>query len=418
MKSLNNTDNFINLLIFSIICFFGSGWITVYFGSIGKYGSMLSGMIILCYLSYKRIQYINASKILPYLLLIIGYYIAFQAIAFFRLHYFDLKVTIFGLNGLVFMLAGSILGASSHAYYLRNSNHQRAKKRFEKTDYLLPLFFLFGLLSTNAYTNSMQALFLMGGGRDLGDGSTNPVGIAYVFSIVNICIIYYLIIQRNIFLKLLSGALFLSTLFIIISTTSRGAILYCILTYAIVSVSLIPKIKANFNISWLLSALFLCISITVLPLFLASNEFFAQRFNSLIYRFVMLWDFFNYTSAADQSADSRIQIYQMWLSQAGEWLLFGQKFYAGAISYPHNSLLEIAARFGVFGWPLIVLLVLTFIKSLLRLFNTGWFKNKEWYFFLLLFLFAFFQSMTSLSLEINRALWFAFGYMLMYKNKS
>lgn len=416
MKRHNNSDNHINLIIFSIILFFGSGWFTIYLGIIGKYGSMLSGIFLLCYLAFKRLSYANISKITVTISLIIGCYIMFLAIAFFRMHSFDFKNLMFGLNGLTFMIIGTILGGSSYEFHARHNGDINIKRKIKIGDFVLPGLLIFGLFSTQRYVNNMQVLFVMGVGRDMGDGSTNPVGIAYVFSLVNICTLYFLVIQKNTLFKILGILAFMASIFIVISTTSRGAILYCLISYIIVAFSLLPVIKKNFNISWLVSIVSIVIILALSPILLSESEFFSQRINSLIYRFTQLWDFVNYSSNADMSADSRMQTYKMWLGMAGEWILLGQKYYSAAISYPHNSVLEIAARFGIFGWPLIIALILTFLKSIIRLFSNRCFKNKESFLFYLLFLFSFFQSMTSLSLEINRALWLAFGYVLMYKN--
>ena len=183
----------------------------------------------------------------------------------------------------------------------------------------------------------------------------------------------------------------MASIFIVISTTSRGAILYCLISYIIVAFSLLPAIKRSFNVSWLISIFSIAIILVLSPIILSGNEFFSQRINSLIYRFMQLWDFVNYSSSADMSADSRMETYKIWLSMAGEWILVGKKYYSAAVSYPHNSILEIAARFGIFGWPLIITLILTFFKSIAKLFNNRYFKNKESFLFYLLFLFFFFS---------------------------
>ena len=201
MKIHRNSDNYINLIIFSIILFFGSGWFTIYLGIIGKYGAMLSGTLILCYLAYKRLYYSNISEITVKMVLIVGCYIVFLAIAFFRMHSFDFKNLMFGLNGLTFMIIGTVLGGSSYKFHARNNEQINTKRKFKIKDYILPGLLLFGLFSTQKYVSNMQVLFAMGAGRDMGDGSTNPVGIAYVFSLVNICTLYFLVIQKNIFLK-------------------------------------------------------------------------------------------------------------------------------------------------------------------------------------------------------------------------
>jgi hypothetical protein len=413
MKILKDSNDFINLLLIAIICFFGSGWVTVYFGGIGKYSSMLFSILLLCFLARKRLSYLNISKFFPVILFIVFYYIAFQGLAFFQQHQFKITTFLFGLSGLIFMMVGAVLGASSHTYFRKNIPTNAKKLR--ASTIILSLLIIFGIFSTLRYANTLQSLFVMGAGRSSGDQNTNPVGIAYMFSIVNICAIHRFFISRNLYLKILSGGLFVASLFIIISTTSRGAILYCTISYVLIVASIFPRIKSHFNLSWLLSIIaFICI-LLILPIISSGNEFIVQRINSLIYRFTALWDFFNYSSSYDQSSDSRLITYQLWFDRFSEWVIFGFKYYGGS-HYPHNSFLEIAVRFGILGWPLIISLILAFYKSIKRLFQNSWVKNVEWYLFSLIFIFSFLQSMTSLSLEINRSLWFAFGYMIAYKN--
>lgn len=413
MKILKDSNDFINLLLIAIICFFGSGWVTVYFGGIGKYSFMLFSILLLCFLALKRLSYLNISRFFPVILFIVFYYIAFQGLAFFQQHQFKITTFLFGLSGLIFMMVGAVLGASSHTYFRKNIPTNAKKLR--ASTIILYLLIIFGIFSTLRYANTLQSLFLMGAGRSSGDQNTNPVGIAYMFSIVNICAIHRFFISRNPYLQILSGGLFVASLFIIISTTSRGAILYCTISYVLILASIFPRIKSHFNLSWLLSIIaFICI-LLILPIISSNNEFILQRINSLIYRFTALWDFFNYSSSYDQSSDSRLITYQLWFDRFSEWVIFGCKYYGGS-HYPHNSFLEIAVRFGILGWPLIISLILAFYKSIKRLFQNSWVKNVEWYLFSLIFIFSFLQSMTSLSLEINRSLWFAFGYMIAYKN--
>ena len=273
MKLHNNSDNHINLIIFSVILFFGSGWFTIYLGAIGKYGAMLSGTLLLCYLALKRFSYTNKSKIIISVSLIIGCYLMFLVIAFFRMHSFDFKNLMFGLNGLTFMVVGTILGASSNSFHGRNMHERSLRRKIKMKDFIMPGLLLFGLFSTQRYVNNMQVLFAMGAGRDMGDGSTNPVGIAYVFSLVNICTLYYLVIQKKISFKILGILAFMASIFIVISTTSRGAILYCAISYIIVAFSLLSVIKKNFSISWLISIVSIIIILIASPIFLSGSEF-------------------------------------------------------------------------------------------------------------------------------------------------
>ena len=136
----------------------------------------------------------------------------------------------------------------------------------------------------------------------------------------------------------------------------------------------------------------------------------------LIERFSGLLGSSNKTaSGLDISANSRIEYWNHYASIFTDWILFGERFYNG---YPHNQYLEILVRFGLLGIPLLILslfVICQFIHSFL-------FKKKKRDFELTLvsaiFLFAYLSSLSSLNLEMNRAMFFGLGYFFGYFTRS
>ncbi|MNG14382.1 hypothetical protein D3C84_981280 [compost metagenome] len=92
----------------------------------------------------------------------------------------------------------------------------------------------------------------------------------------------------------------------------------------------------------------------------------------------------------------------------GDVILIGKERY---VPYPHNQFIEIIMRWGLFlGLPLFVFSIRNFIRALILLLKKGNispFVNL----ILFIFIFSFFQSLSSMSLEMNRTLWFGFGFL-------
>ena len=93
----------------------------------------------------------------------------------------------------------------------------------------------------------------------------------------------------------------------------------------------------------------------------------------------------------------------------GHWWLNGLPKYN---SYPHNQWLEIAVRFGMLGLPFLIFSLWSGTKALQRLIRGGPGLSREELVVYTLFVFAYLQSMSSLSLQVNRVLFLGFGYVL------
>jgi O-antigen ligase len=104
----------------------------------------------------------------------------------------------------------------------------------------------------------------------------------------------------------------------------------------------------------------------------------------------------------------------MWHSYAStfeQWIVFGEKGYVG---YPHNQWVEILARFGLLGIPMLVMSIVLFCRVCWDVVTRKIHPDVEFSLIAILFVYSYLQSMSSLSLQVNRALWLGFGYLIGY----
>ncbi|RIW11797.1 hypothetical protein D0X99_20200 [Algoriphagus lacus] len=77
--------------------------------------------------------------------------------------------------------------------------------------------------------------------------------------------------------------------------------------------------------------------------------------------------------------------------------------------------MEILMRWGILGWTFVVFSLLCFFRAFKIFKVVSVDPNLLEFLLICLFLFSYLQSLTSLSLEMNRFLWLGFGYLFGYK---
>ena len=233
--------------------------------------------------------------------------------------------------------------------------------------------------------------------REIGDDYLNSIGIAYSKG-VTILFVYFLFnITENRFLKILALITIFLSFIVIISTLTRGVFIYLIL----ILFFLILKQKR----------LFIYILIFILLFYFSFLAFNLQykfpifeRITFLFNRYSSLYGNFGNRSR-DLSAIDREINYNYFINNYHN-LFFGKLNYK---PYPHNIFLEIYFRLGIFGLPLIYHIIKTFFRTIILFFTN---KNKKLNFlFILFFIFSFLQSLTSMSLEMNKFFWLSYGYL-------
>ena len=228
--------------------------------------------------------------------------------------------------------------------------------------------------------------------RHLGEeGVLNAIGIAHT-RVVGIILLISISKRLNMstkFFKLLWTLALTTSIIVLFKTGSRGPL---ILGGIILLIFYFPT---RFLKLFKFSILFVVIAIISIKLNLVDrlNLNFA-RFEDLSFTKRM----------TDRSSLERLEMYRFaWENKSA--LIFGLTDYA---PYPHNVFIEGFFRGGFFFWPIFLLLFIATRKAFLMRNN----KDDLVRFYAAAYLYLFFQSFISLSLDNNRGLWLFLGIIL------
>lgn len=268
---------------------------------------------------------------------------------------------------------------------------------------LFVFFSVGGILLLFGYFSFAEKAAFYGTTRNFNFASINPVGLAYTSCIVSIILLNLFFLHRNKIQKILILLGAIGFFLLVLSTASRGAFLWgCT---AICFTVLLHQRKINIAKSF--SYLFGFFVTVGLILYFVSqlNPILGERFDIFFGRMDLL---FAGAGTIDASLVEREMIVISYLKSWKQWWLAGVRGYSG---YPHNQFLEIFVRFGIFGLPLFCLSLFCISKALiLGLFRRYLLSDFD-KIVLSVFVFCFLQSLTSLSLELNRMLIFGYGYI-------
>jgi O-antigen ligase len=196
---------------------------------------------------------------------------------------------------------------------------------------------------------------------------------------------------------------------VVLMSASRGAVVWglCAIIFFLLLNRHRKYLSGKNILIVLLSGLLL---IPIVGFLYSTNYALAERVDILVKRFTSL--FYDLTVSGghgDDSLNAREMLWNSYFMTFDQWILFGEKGQGG---YPHNQWLEIFVKFGLLGIPLFFMSVFVFVRL-------GWdtlvskrHPDVEFSLIATLFVFSYLQSMTSLSLQVNRALWLGFGYLI------
>tara|TARA_A100001015_G_scaffold315308_1_gene426839 strand:- start:3730 stop:4686 length:957 start_codon:yes stop_codon:yes gene_type:complete len=307
-----------------------------------------------------------------------------------------MKLFLFHCINAFYVIAGVYLGRNYIYFPWRGSFPFR---------YIIPIFISFsGLLYFLLFKDAVRFLGATRSASDLG----NPVGIAYIFGILAVVAYCATLFSRNFFQFNISFFAFIICLVNIVFVQTRGAMLYLCLTLLVLSFIVLSKRRKQ--ISKLKLVLNTCLS-SILGIGLISllgGSAFMGRVLSYVERFSNIFKSTVTQASIDTTTDSRLLLWQHTIELIKSNYLFGMQFYS---DYPHNSLLEIVSRFGLFGLILYLFMLYKLINFLLSVYSL-----KNIHFMNILFLgilfYSFLQHQTSLSYENNRAFYIGLGYCL------
>lgn len=386
IKSINPLITGVFLLIWSMNAYF-------IFGPVGRFAALVGGFLLIVtgaiYAPNKKGSDVFFWKTLVF-------YLVYLLIAEVR-EQETLGATnlVFGLICLGLINAGFILG--------KNLN------RFNKLPLVLAYLFVGLTIAGSILFIRYQAVTGMVSRSFDFEDSVNAIGIAYTHGILMLFFVAIYKTQKEPSL-LFKGTILLTLIVlfaVVLSTQSRGAILFLAAIFLLVIIKS-TKVRKRF---WALSIRIVLIgAVVLLGLIAVQKEFpiIETRIEGTLSRFQNL---LNYASdqEGDASADARSEYYESIFDNFESIVWVGQKNYT---PYPHNQFLEIIARWGLFGLPLLFFSIVSIAKAV-KITNYQLYSMSPVVMLVVtIFLFSYLQSMTSLSLEMNRMLWFGFGFIV------
>jgi O-antigen ligase len=357
------------------------------FGNLGKYASLSLGILLLLTsvinikidLKILRIAFVSFYLLIFYILL--SYLLDQET-------FIPLTIS-FNFVNLILFILGFILA-------------ERKKNEIKISQSVIIFISILSITSSYFYYIDQVSLNYDKGIRDLGDENLNAVGVAYVNAQLLILIIWFLLRKNSFFIKWLLIIASISILIVLLITESRGPILFLSLMLFLLFFKNIFKIIKFRN---LLSAL----SLLLIILFITFNTPIIQnKIQSVTQRFAVLFISSSIKNIEDRSITARLDMQSDFFNNYDK-MIFGKYNYT---PYPHNQFLEIYMRWGVFGIPIFMISILSFINAIRFYREQKENKSSLNFLLLLLFVYCYLQSMTSLSLDNNRLLWLGFGFFI------
>jgi len=394
--------NLINLLLVGVFLLSFASIGSILLNDVGKYLSLGLGFLFLLVILFRLPKF---SVFLNFLLISTFYYIILFLVSFFNSHEIDNVNIVFGLVCFVLLQVGFLIGNSFGSSEISPSDRYVV---------FISVLTIFGVLMLIQFQSNL--VYQVGQStRGYGENSElNPVGISYILGLM-LLINFAIFVKVNITSKIVKLLLILSIVFSafgMIATLSRGGVLYVLIILLFFSYFKFKYSKINFH-HFPKYGLALILLVSILAIFVNSFPIVGEKLDQINKRFLTLIEFVD-DSSNDASSEERLAGYQVFFDQFHNLIFYGLRYYK---PYPHNQFVEIIMRWGLFGLPLLAFSIWSFVKAL-KLFKYSIRESSPVLFLLvLLFLFSYFQSMTSLSLEMNRFLWLGFGFIGGYGHK-
>ena len=275
------------------------------------------------------------------------------------------------------------------------------------SEWILVIFGLLGILALIGFLRFVKDISFYGTQRDYGDTSLNPVGVAYSMICLALAYLVLGVCAPKLWRKMLFFAVVALAFIAAVSSASRGALFAGL--GAVIYFVLLNRRTVQWSVrSWLTTVGGILFMLPIIWIMYHKNYAISERSALLIKRVSSMFRAFSGNSN-DPSMSIREITWDYYIKNIETWIVFGEKGYS---AYPHNQFFEILVRFGLFGIPLLLMSVFTIGRVLSYLLFSRQKYDLEFSFVSILFVFSYLQSMTSLSLQINRVMWLGFGYFL------
>ena len=393
--------NSASLLLGGLILLYGSQSVFFTLGNKGRYAALAAGFACVMWATYRRASVSGIVKQAPCIIVSGLYFGCLMVLSLMQGHniFYAQKLVFIGVCFALF-IAGYVLAKTP----TRDGQWTDSIVMMGGSAFLILILYRF--------LSYVKMISFAGTERSFDVSELNPVGAAYTNMVLVLVFLYMAISVKRIWTKPLYAIVAGIAALVVITTGSRGAPLWGI----IASLSILSIMVANgvvkVNVKTIVTILaFAAFGIPVAMYLFQTNYALSEKLSLLMHRFDEL--FYMAKGGADEASTSaRLYFWQYYLSNFETWILAGERGYS---SYPHNQWLEIMVRFGLLGIPLWFFSMFVLAKSLFKAFSRKYALSIEWYLVMLVFLFSYLQSMSSLSLEVNRTLWLGFGYLFGYQ---
>ena len=338
-------------------------------------------------------------KYLPFVILTGSYFIALAMLSLFQIHaiWYDQTQQVFVLVCLVLFWAGYILAREKRQDFV-SANH-----------WILVVVAGIAIVCLLAFLRFVKDISFEGSVRGFGETTLNPVGVAYANTCLTLVFVVIGVLNKSLIGKAVHLLTACIAFAVVLSTASRGAVIWggCAIIFFIL-LNRHRKYLSGKNLMILIGTCILLIPICFV--LYNANYAVSERLDILGKRFINLYHgLFETRGSVDNSANARQIMLHSYASTFEQWIILGEKGYRG---YPHNQWMEILARFGLLGIPLLIMSVVLFCRLGWDVVTRKTHPDLEFSIIASLFMYSYLQSMTSLSLQVNRALWLGFGYLL------
>ena len=386
-----NEKNILNYTVLGVFLLLWSTQASLLAGEIARYGSLFFGLFFVATILFKR-KFLRRE--IRFFTICFLFLIGYVMIAIIQ------EQDTIDILQLSFFFINFILLCVGYSLGLKSNLNLKISKRIIFIITFLAIIGSLKFLQLQAKTFAEGLIDRHSEGNHL-----SAIGIAYVNSLLILLLFWLFKNTHTHKIKYLIILAILLTFFVLISTTSRGAILYLVIIFMLHNFRGQRFKLLFFNI--FKSIIFIFFFYVVI--FFVAQEIPVIKFklDGITERFSTLVTFLE-AADGDASASGRQDFYSSFFNDFNDFILLGKYKY---IPYPHNQFLEIIMRWGVFGFPLLFYSITNIFRALNFFKKKTINQNKLLLLILPLFLFSYFQSMTSLSLEMNRMLWLGFGFI-------
>ncbi|PJF34191.1 MAG: hypothetical protein CUN57_00175 [Phototrophicales bacterium] len=268
--------------------------------------------------------------------------------------------------------------------------------------FLLPFF---GVASWSLYL--LSQVVVVSGGRGYDDPNINAITVGYYGGLLAVCLVVFVLLDGSVWFRLICLLIGVVAFILIFTSGSRGPLLALLCSILLVGFCRGWFIRRKI-VAFLLVAIVCVGSLYMAFVWIQSTPGGEKRISLMEDRLERLVsDVMG--ERVDASTSGRREMWVYFVERWRDVLPIGMPGY-DVVDYPHNQFVEFYVRYGILGLVFSVFSLIIFLWSVRYVILHRSNIDRVTLVSFAIFVFAYLQSMTSLSLELNRFLWYGFGY--------